>query len=212
MLDGTSFQEIHVARSASTHMAVSILRRGTASSHLLFLSMMVSRYVDPLAATGRGPPDPHECERIAWQIPGLARQEQQAEHSPCPCCNSGSFSPIWRCLMSYLATRLLLSSTTELLWSLGGPAHGWRRKLVAGQLLGQGALSFPSLCHTRHSLHLSHWLYRQHPGDLIAVIVSGHVSLLPPMVRKSMWLSKAAMAVASEGRDVFDLSSCQAGA
>jgi hypothetical protein len=32
-----------------------MLRRGTASSHLVDLSMMVRRYVDPSAATGRGP-------------------------------------------------------------------------------------------------------------------------------------------------------------
>jgi hypothetical protein len=49
-------------------------------------------------------------------------------------------------------------------------------------------------------------------GDLNAVIVSGHLSLLPAMVRKSMRPSKAAMATASEGGEVFNLSSRRAAA
>ena len=55
MFEGTPYLETHVEMSASTHVAASMLRRGKASSHLVDLSMMVSRYVDPSAATGRGP-------------------------------------------------------------------------------------------------------------------------------------------------------------
>jgi hypothetical protein len=43
MFEGTPYLETHVEMSASTHVAVSMLRRGTASSHLVDLSMMVRR-------------------------------------------------------------------------------------------------------------------------------------------------------------------------
>jgi hypothetical protein len=40
---------------ASTHVLASMLRRGTASNHLVDLSMMVSRYTWPSEEAGRGP-------------------------------------------------------------------------------------------------------------------------------------------------------------
>ncbi len=55
MFEGTPYLATHVEMSASTHVAASMLRMGTASSHLVDLSMMVSRYDEPSAATGRGP-------------------------------------------------------------------------------------------------------------------------------------------------------------
>ena len=62
MLEGTPYLETHVEMSASTHVAVSILRRGTASSHLVDREDMLTHQL-PL---GEGPPGPHGCERIFW--------------------------------------------------------------------------------------------------------------------------------------------------
>jgi hypothetical protein len=43
------YLEIHMDMIASAHEVASMLGRGTASNHLVVLSMMVSRYVEPSA-------------------------------------------------------------------------------------------------------------------------------------------------------------------
>ena len=52
---GEPKRAIHWLTKASTHRSASTASSGTASNHLLVLSMMVNRYLNPSREVGRGP-------------------------------------------------------------------------------------------------------------------------------------------------------------
>jgi hypothetical protein len=52
---GTPKRATQLEMKASTHVLASMFFRGTASNHLVDLSMMVSRYTCPSEEAGRGP-------------------------------------------------------------------------------------------------------------------------------------------------------------
>ncbi len=54
-VSGTPKHATQLEMKASTHVLASMFLRGTASNHLVDLSMMVSRYTCPSEEAGRGP-------------------------------------------------------------------------------------------------------------------------------------------------------------
>ncbi len=104
--------------SASAREVASMLGRGTASNHLVVLSMMVSRYVEPSAVTGRGPSENHPAGIwIGWT-------EAEGCEVTMPLLHSGSSSRSWLC-------QILARHTT-----IAGWARPWMAaKLAAGQVL-----------------------------------------------------------------------------
>jgi hypothetical protein len=111
------YLEIYMDMSASAHEVASMLGRGTASNHLVVLSIMVSRFVEPSAVTGRGPSE----NRLAGIWMGWT--EAEGCEVTMPLLHSGSSSPSWLCLMPHHTT-------------IAGWARPWMAaKIAAGQVL-----------------------------------------------------------------------------